>query len=82
MFIYREEYYMSREPIRGPDEGDDKFDERYQAGERNSKGCYGIGEIIVAKQRHGPIGTVKLRFDAQTTKFEDFAAPDHLPIVR
>jgi replicative DNA helicase len=82
MFIFREEYYKSREPVRGPDEADDKFDKRYQAWKEELERVHGIGEIIVAKQRHGPIGAVKLRFDAQTTKFEDFAAPDHLPIVR
>jgi replicative DNA helicase len=82
MFIFREEYYKSREPIRGPDEADDKFDKRYHAWKEELERVHGVGEIIVAKQRHGPIGTVKLRFDAQTTKFEDFAAPDHLPIVR
>jgi replicative DNA helicase len=81
MFIFREEYYKSREPLRGPDEADDKFDKRYQAWKEELERVHGIGEIIIAKQRHGPIGTVKLRFDAQTTKFEDFAAPDHLPIM-
>jgi len=82
MFIFREEYYKSREPIRGSDETDDKFNKRYENWQEEFRKVHGIGEIIVAKQRHGPIGTVKLRFDAQTTKFEDFAAPDHLPIVR
>jgi len=43
---------------------------------------YGKAEIIIAKQRHGPTGTITLHFDAERTKFEDFAAPDHLPIVR
>ena len=82
MFIFREEYYKSREPIRGSDETDDKFNKRYEDWQEEFRKVHGIGEIIVAKQRHGPIGTVKLRFDAQTTKFEDFAALDHLPIVR
>ena len=40
---------------------------------------HGLGEIIVAKQRHGPIGSVKLHFDAETTKFDNYMAPDHLP---
>jgi len=30
----------------------------------------GIAEMIVAKQRNGPIGTLALRFDAPSTKFE------------
>jgi replicative DNA helicase len=33
----------------------------------------GIAEIIIAKQRNGPIGTVRLTFMGQFTKFENFA---------
>jgi replicative DNA helicase len=82
MFIFREEYYKSREPIRGPDEADDKFNKRYQDWKGDLEKVHGLGEIIIAKQRHGPIGTVKLRFEAQTTKFEDFAESDHIPLAR
>ncbi len=35
----------------------------------------GTAEIIIGKQRNGPIGTVKLTFLGQFTKFENFAAP-------
>ena len=38
-----------------------------------------MAEVIIAKQRHGPIGTIKLHFAAETTKFEDFIGPEHLP---
>jgi replicative DNA helicase len=82
MFIFREEYYKSREPIRATDEPDEKFNKRYQDWHEEFRKVHGMGEIIVAKQRHGPIGTVKLRFDAQTTKFEDFVGLDHLPEMR
>src|SRR5206468_9451299 len=30
MFIFREEYYLSREPTRRPDEAESKYSERYQ----------------------------------------------------
>lgn len=33
----------------------------------------GIAEIIIAKQRNGPIGTVKLTFLGRYTRFENFA---------
>lgn len=36
-------------------------------------------DVIVAKQRHGPIGTVKLHFEAETTKFDNFIGPERLP---
>jgi len=35
----------------------------------------GIAEIIVGKQRNGPIGTVKLTFLGRHTRFENFAGP-------
>ncbi len=33
----------------------------------------GMAEIIIGKQRNGPIGTIKLAFQGQFTKFEDLA---------
>jgi replicative DNA helicase len=80
MFIFREEYYLSREPTRRPDEAEGKFSERYQEWRERLEKVHGLGEIIVAKQRHGPIGTIKLHFDAETTKFDNYMAPDHLPV--
>ena len=36
----------------------------------------GTAEIIVAKQRNGPIGRVRLTFLGQHTRFENFSSPD------
>ncbi|MDD3983244.1 MAG: DnaB-like helicase C-terminal domain-containing protein, partial [Candidatus Omnitrophica bacterium] len=33
----------------------------------------GIAEIIVAKQRNGPVGSVKLSFIKEYTRFENYA---------
>ena len=37
----------------------------------------GLAELIVAKQRHGSTGKVRLRFEARITKFSDLA-PEEL----
>jgi replicative DNA helicase len=38
----------------------------------------GVAEIIVAKQRNGPVGDVRLAFRSEYTRFENFeeALPD------
>ncbi len=72
MFIYREEYYLRRgEPARHAGEADDKYNERYARWQERLEKVYNVAEVIVAKQRHGPIGSVKLFFDGQFTKFGD-----------
>ena len=35
--------------------------------------CRGMAEVIIGKQRHGPIGTVKLSFDENVTRFGNLA---------
>jgi replicative DNA helicase len=39
----------------------------------------GKAEVIIAKQRHGPTGTVSLGFEGQFTRFFDLAEESHLP---
>jgi replicative DNA helicase len=66
MFIYREAYYLSRlEPKAGTQE---HFDWQAQMDE-----VQGQAEIIIGKQRHGPIGTVRVSFDESLTKFGNLA---------
>jgi len=64
MFVFREEYYHERQK---PNEDDPKFPEWQQKAER----LYGRAEVIIGKQRHGPIGTVDLHFEGKHTKFSD-----------
>jgi replicative DNA helicase len=91
MFIFRQEYYDSRKEPQRPRGGDDKiqneeaekkYQDDYKKWQKSFSEVYGKAEIIIAKQRHGPIGTIILYFEAEKTKFEDYAAPDHLPEVR
>lgn len=72
MFIYRREYYLSREePQRKGGEDDSKFNDRYQQWQQDLGDSANTAEVIVAKQRHGPIGTVRLYFDSNITRFGD-----------
>ncbi|MFQ5971037.1 MAG: replicative DNA helicase [Alphaproteobacteria bacterium] len=83
MFLYREEYYREREkPIRRDHETDDKFLEREDRHEKLLEECRNKAELILAKQRHGPIGSVKLRFEGDFTRFSDLAKEDHMAELR
>jgi replicative DNA helicase len=72
MFVYREEYYLqNKEPKPGTAEH-----EKWQV---EMDLALGKAEIIVAKQRHGPTGTVRVQFEGQFTRFSDFVEDDNLP---
>lgn len=58
LFCYRREYYLERER---PDESNPDAVQRWQAECERERGRL---ELIVAKQRRGPIGTAHLRFYA------------------
>jgi replicative DNA helicase len=73
MFVYREEYYLSRKKPTG---SDDKIAEW----EKSLNTVANMAEVIIAKQRHGPIGTVKLHFEGRLTKFSDLADPVHIAV--
>ncbi len=66
MFLYREEYYESRKK---PSEGS----EAMAVWQKNMASVYNRAEVIIAKQRHGPIGNVALHYDSQYTKFTNLA---------
>jgi replicative DNA helicase len=38
---------------------------------------HGLAELIVAKQRHGATGKVRLRFEPKITRFTDLAEGDY-----
>jgi replicative DNA helicase len=66
MFIFRESYYKSRaEPREGTAE--------HLAWQEDMDQIRNIAEVIIGKQRHGPIGTVKLHFNEDLTKFSNLA---------
>jgi replicative DNA helicase len=60
MFIYREDVYAT--------------EEEWQRDNPERAYPEGIAQIIVAKHRNGPTGTISLRFRKNLTRFEDLAS--------
>lgn len=62
IFIYREEYYEARKE---PSEDSDQ----YASWQQKMTEIYNQADLIIAKQRHGPIGNIKVFYDGKFTKF-------------
>lgn len=67
MFVYREEYYVR---LKKP--GDDDIEKTIEWQEKLDK-VQGKAETILAKHRHGPIGTVNLAFNSDLAAFGNIA---------
>jgi replicative DNA helicase len=77
MFIYRDEYYKERdEPRKRENESDEDFRKRYDRWMEEFQTSKGIAELNIAKQRNGPIGSIKLVFDAAHGYFYNFEYRD------
>ena len=63
MFVYREEYYKEREKP-----GDHELEKMAQW-QGVMEQVHGKAEVIIGKQRHGPIGSVELSFEGRFTRF-------------
>jgi replicative DNA helicase len=64
MFIYREAYYLERLE---PGEGDARHGEWKDA----MAAKYNTAEVIISKQRHGPIGKVEVGFNPSRVRFSN-----------
>lgn len=69
MFVFREEYYKEREKP-----GDHDL-EAMATWQTEMERLHGKAEVIIGKQRHGPIGTVELSFEGQFTRFGNLVRP-------
>ncbi|MBE2275735.1 MAG: replicative DNA helicase [Rhodobacteraceae bacterium] len=69
MFVFREEYYKERE------KPSDHELEKMAAWQQVMEQCHGKAEVIIGKQRHGPIGSVDLSFEGRFTRFGNLARP-------
>ncbi|MCH1468999.1 MAG: replicative DNA helicase, partial [Planktomarina sp.] len=69
MFVFREEYYKEREKP-----GDHELD-KMAIWQDEMERLHGKAEVVIGKQRHGPIGTVELSFEGQFTRFGNLVKP-------
>lgn len=67
MFVYRDEYYKEREKP-----GDHELEKMAQW-QSVMESVHGKAEVIIGKQRHGPIGSVDLSFEGRFTRFGNLA---------
>lgn len=70
MFVYREEYYLERTKPEAS-----QYDE-YTNWQIKMADAAGKAEVIIGKQRHGPVGIVEMQFDGSLTRFSDLARGD------
>jgi replicative DNA helicase len=69
MFVFREEYYREREKPGDHDlEGMAKWQQVMEQ-------VHGRAEVIIGKQRHGPIGNLELSFEGRFTRFGNLVKP-------
>lgn len=73
MFVFREEYYKEKE------EPSMSEADKHALWQSEMAELYGKAEVVIGKQRHGPVGTVKLGFMKEVTRFTDLVEEDHLP---
>ena len=71
MFIYREEYYKIREE---PKEGT----EEHLKWQEDMDHIHNVADLIISKNRHGPIKSIKLTFRPEFTRFKDLEDSDQL----
>ena len=69
MFVYRGEYYKEREK---PGEENLEAMTKWQ---QDMEQLHGKAEVIIGKQRHGPVGTVELSFEGRFTRFGNLVKP-------
>jgi replicative DNA helicase len=72
MFVFRKEYYLERKE---PEVGSKEHEEWILEMEK----VHNVAELIVAKQRHGPIGAIRLFFNPELTRFGNLDSQHHVP---
>ena len=68
MFVYRKEYYLEQEK---PDESDEAEILKWK---KKMEDASGKAELIIAKHRQGPTGTIRIGYESAFTQFCNAAA--------
>ena len=72
MFVYRDDYYLAqRQPKELAFDDGGKFQDAMQKWQTDMEQAHNKAELIIAKQRHGPTGAIRLFFEAEFTRFGD-----------
>ncbi len=72
MFVYRDEYYLAqRAPKQLNFDNSEKYAEAMDKWQQDMERAHNKAELIIAKQRHGPTGTIPLFFEGEFTRFGD-----------
>ena len=72
MFVYRDDYYLKqREPKESAFDQGDKYQAAMDRWKTDMERAHNKADLIIAKQRHGPTGTIPLFFEAEFTRFGD-----------
>lgn len=81
LFPYRAEYYLQQEgkSPRKTNESTETYASRLATAAAAMAECAGQCEIIVGKQRHGPIGSAFIQFDKARTWFSDLEREQPVP---
>src|SRR4051812_37342809 len=82
LFIYREDYYLKATEPDYPMPHETEKLAKYEEWNSKYASAAGKAEIIVAKQRHGSTGIVRVRFDGRITKFSDAVDEGYAPEMR
>jgi replicative DNA helicase len=72
MFIYRDEYYLNQKmPKQIAFDNSEKFQAAIDKWQQDMDRVHNQAEVIIAKQRHGPTGSIPLFFEAEFTRFDN-----------
>ena len=83
MFIYRDEYYLEQSmPKEVAFEGGTQEIQRRDGRVAGKMEKRTTADLIVAKQRHGPTGSIPLLFEAEFTRFGDIDLVHTAPTYR